>query len=126
MNIKPIKTRKDYRAALETIDGLMGAKPNTAAGDRLDVLVTLVEAYEAGHFPMEAPDPIAAIEFRMEQEGLERKDLEPMIGSRGRVSEILRGRRPLTLAMIRNLSSGLRIPAAVLIQQTRQREKDPA
>lgn len=90
---------------------------DTPEGDRLDVLATLVEAYEARHFPIEAPDPIAAIEFRMEQRGLSRKHLEPMIGGRGRVSEVLSGKRRLSLGMIRNLQKGLGIPAEILLRE---------
>jgi HTH-type transcriptional regulator/antitoxin HigA len=118
MNITPIKTRADYKAALKTIGGLMDAKRNTPEGDRLDVLSTLVDAYEAENFPIEAPDPVEAIKFRMEQEGLARKDLEPMIGNRARVSEVLSGKRGLSLSMIRRLNTGLNIPAGVLIQET--------
>ena len=124
MNIKPIKTRNDHKLALKAIERLMDAKPNTPQGDRLDVLVTLVEAYESRTFPIEAPDPIEAIKFRMEQGGLERKDLEPMIGSRSRVSEVLSGKRGLTLPMIRALTSGLGIPAGVLIQDSRRRAEE--
>ncbi|MCE2926677.1 MAG: transcriptional regulator [Rickettsiales bacterium] len=115
MEIKPIKTKRDYQAALKQIESLMDAAPGSKRGDRLDVLVTLVEAYEAKHFAIDAPDPIAAIEFAMEQKGLTRKDLEPFIGSRARVSEVLNYKRPLTLAMIRNLHAGLGLPAEVLI-----------
>ncbi len=115
MEIKPIKTKRDYQAALKAIESLMDAAPGSKRGDRLDVLVTLVEAYEAKHFAIDAPDPIAAIEFAMEQKGLTRKDLEPFIGSRARVSEVLNYKRPLTLAMIRNLHTGLGLPAEVLI-----------
>jgi HTH-type transcriptional regulator/antitoxin HigA len=116
MDIKPIRTRKDYRAALREIERLWDADPGTPDGDRVDVLVTLIEAYEAKHYPIEPPDPIAAIEFMMEQKGLARRDLEPAIGSRGRVSEVLTKRRPLTLPMIRSLSHLLDIPAEILVQ----------
>ena len=116
MDIKPIKTARDYRQALKAIEALMDAKRNTPEGDRLDVLVTLVEAYEAKHHAIEAPNSIDAIEFAMEQRGLTRRDLEPFIGSRARVSEVLNRRRPLTLPMIRNLHRGLQIPAELLIQ----------
>lgn len=122
MDIKPIKTDADHRAALAEIEVLMNAEPGTPEGDRLDVLVTLVEAYEATRFPITAPDPIAAIEFRMEQMGLSRKDLEPILGPRGRVSEVLSGRRRLSLAMIRRLNAGLNIPAEVLINQPEDRK----
>ena len=116
MDIKPIKTDADYEAVLQEIDRLMDAEPDTPEGDRLDVLVTLVEAYEAKQYPIEDPDPIATIVHRMEALGMTRKDLEPMIGARGRVAEILERKRPLTLTMIRRLTQGMRIPAAVLIQ----------
>ena len=116
MEIRPIKTEDDYRAALDEASNLMEAAADTLEGDRLDLLATLIERYEARHYPIEAPDPIAAIEFMMEQKGLTRRDLEPAIGSRGRVSEILTRKRPLTLAMIRELSPLLSLPADVLIQ----------
>lgn len=115
MEIKPIKNERDYRRALKEIDGLMGARANTADGDRLDVLVTLVEAWEEKHWPIDLPDPIEAILFAMEQRGLSRRDLEPLIGSRARVAEVLNHKRPLTLPMIRRLHQGLGIPAEVLI-----------
>ncbi len=121
MEIRPIKSDADYEATLAEIDGLMNAAPDTPEGDRLDVLTTLVEAYEAKYFPIDAPDPIDAILFRMEQLELKRKDLEPLIGSRGRVSEVLSGRRNLTLPMIRKLSEKLSIPAEVLIREPRSR-----
>ncbi len=116
MKIRPIRTKADYRAALKEAERLWHAEPGTAQGDRVDVLVTLIEAYEAKHHPIPAPDPIAAIEFMMEQKGLSRRELEPAIGSRGRVSEILSRKRPLTLPMVRELSALLQIPAEVLIQ----------
>jgi HTH-type transcriptional regulator/antitoxin HigA len=116
MEIRPIRTKADYRAALKEVERLWDADPGTPSGDRVDVLVTLIEAYEAKHFPVPAPDPVAAIEFMMEQKGLRRRDLEPAIGSRGRVSEVLTRKRPLTLPMVRELSTLLDIPAAVLIQ----------
>jgi HTH-type transcriptional regulator / antitoxin HigA len=116
MEIKPLKTESDYEAALAEIAQLMGAEPDTPEGDRLDVLVTLVEAWEAKHFPIEAPDPIEVIKHRMEAQGLTRRDLEPMLGSRSRVSEVLSRRRPLSLTMIRRLSRDMRIPADLLIQ----------
>jgi len=93
VDIKPIKTERDYEPALAHIAALMDARPNTVAGDELDVLTTLVEAYEALHFPIEPADPVDAILFRMEQQGLERKDLEPFLGSRHRVSEVLNNSR---------------------------------
>lgn len=117
MIIKPIKTQRDYHRALKEIDRLMDAKPNTPNGDRLDLLTTLVSAWEERHFPIDSPDPVAAILFAMEQRGLTRRDLEPFIGSRARVAEILGRKRPLTLPMIRRLHAGLGIPAEVLISE---------
>jgi HTH-type transcriptional regulator/antitoxin HigA len=118
MDIKPIRTKADYRAALKTVESLMQAKANTPAGDRLDVLVTLIEAYEARHFPMDLPDAVEAIKFRMEQQGLTAKDLEPLIGRSNRVDEVLNRKRGLTLAMIQKLHLGLGIPAESLLKQT--------
>lgn len=115
MQIHPIRSRDDHRRAVARIEALMSAIPNTPEGDELDVLATLVDAYEAKHFIMDAPSPVAAILFRMEQEHLSRKDLEPMIGSRARVSEVLTGKRPLTLDMVRRVRSGLGISADLLI-----------
>ncbi len=115
MQIRPIRTEKDHDAALARIDELMGAKAGSPEGDELDVLVTLVCAYEEKHFPMDPSDPLMAIQFRMEQQGLTRKDLEPMIGSRARVSEVLTGKRPLTLPMIRRVRDGLGISADLLV-----------
>ena len=103
MTIRPIRNRSDHESAVKRIQTLMSAKPGTDDGDELDVLATLVDAYEAKHLPVESPDPIEAIRFRMEQMGLERKDLEPLIGSRARVSEVLNKRRGLSLKMIRAL-----------------------
>ena len=116
MELKPIKTDADFRAALADIEALWDAEPDTPDGDHLDLLMTLVEAYERRHHPMPPADPIAAIEFMMEQRGLTRADLEPIIGSSGRVSEVLNRRRALSLSMIRRLSDELRIPAEILIQ----------
>lgn len=116
MEIRPIRTRADYRKALKEAERLWRAEPGTLAGDRVEVLATLIEAYEARYYPIPAPDPIAAIEFMMEQKGLSRRDLEPAIGSRGRVSEIFTRKRPLTLPMVRALSALLDIPADVLVQ----------
>jgi HTH-type transcriptional regulator/antitoxin HigA len=116
MRIKPIKTEADYEAALEEVERLFGAKPNTPEADRLEVLTTLIEAYEERHYPIPLPDPIEAILYHMESRGLERRDLEPFIGSRARVSEVLNRRRPLTMEMIRSLNKDLGIPAEVLIQ----------
>jgi HTH-type transcriptional regulator/antitoxin HigA len=116
MDIKPIKTKADYRAVLKEIEGLMMAHANTPEGERLDVLVTLVEAYERKHYAMELPDPIEAVKLRMESLGLKPKDLQPMIGGLNRVYEVLNYTRPLTLAMIRRLHEGLGIPAECLIK----------
>lgn len=115
ITIEPIKTEASYEKVLARIEILMDAELNTQDGDELDVLVTLVEAYEAKHYPITSPDPIEAIQFRMEQMELTRKDLEPYIGSSGRVSEILNRKRMLTLDMIRKLHSGLNIPLESLI-----------
>ena len=118
MNIKPIKSDADHKTALAEIEDLWNAKEGTPRGDRLEVLITLVEAWEETHHPIGSPDPIEAILFRMDQEGLARKDLEPFIGPRQRVSDILTGKRSLSLRMIRNLHTGLGIPADVLIQES--------
>ena len=118
MEIKPIRTKADYRAALKAVESLMGAKARTPEGDRLDVLVTLIEGYERQHFPMDLPDAVEAIKFRMEQQGLTPKDLEPLIGRSNRVYEVLNRRRGLTLAMIQKLHAGLGIPAESLLRQT--------
>lgn len=120
MNIRPIHTEADYRAALADISALMESDPapGTPKGDRLDILATLVQAYEARHFPIDAPDPVEAIKFRMEQSGLTVKDLEPIIGRPNRVYEVLSRKRPLTLAMIRRLHRSLGIPAEVLIAES--------
>jgi HTH-type transcriptional regulator/antitoxin HigA len=116
MDIKPIKTEADYEAVLEEIEHLMDAESDTQEGDRLDVLTTLAEAWEEKHHRIEDPDPIEAILHRMEALGLARKDLEPMIGTRARVSEVLSRKRPLTINMIRKLNKEMRIPAEVLIR----------
>jgi HTH-type transcriptional regulator / antitoxin HigA len=121
MDIKPIKTKADYKAALKAVESLMSAKANTPEGDRLDVLVTLVEAYERKHFPMELPDAVEAIKFRMEQQGLTAKALEPVIGRMNRVYEVLARRRPLTLRMIEGLHRRFGIPAESLIKQSVRR-----
>lgn len=121
MEIRPIRTKADHRQALKEVERLWDADPGTPDGDRVDVLVTLIEAYEERHFPIPAPDPIAAIEFMLEQKGLTRRDLEPAIGSRGRVSEILTRKRPLTLPMVRALSKLLDIPTEILAQDYRTR-----
>jgi len=121
MDIKPIKTAADYRAALAEVDSLMSAGPDTPEGEKLDVLVTLIEAYEAKHFPMEFPDPVGAIKFEMDRRGLTVKDLEPMIGKSNRVYEILNHKRSLTLKMIWKLHDSLGIPAESLIKPTQVR-----
>jgi len=116
MKLKPIKSEEDYENALQEIDRLWDVKGETPESDIREVLVTLVEAYEKHHYELPPPDPIAALEYFMESRGWTRKDLEPYIGSRGRVSEILGRKRPLTLAMIRRLEQATGIPAAILIQ----------
>ena len=115
MQIRPIRTAEDHRAAVARVEELMTAEPGTPEGDELDVLATLAAAYEAKHHVIDAPDPVAAIQFRMEQQRLSRKDLEPLIGSRARVSEVLTGKRALTLEMVRRVKSGLGISADLLI-----------
>lgn len=116
MDVTPIKTDADFRAALAEIERLWDVEPDTPDGDRLDILMTLVEAYERRHHPMPPADPIAAIEFMMEQRGMTRADLEPIIGSSGRVSEVLNRRRALSVSMIRRLSEALQIPPEILIR----------
>lgn len=116
VEVNPIRTEQDHDAALGEIETLMGAVPGTAEGDRLDVLVTLVQAYEAEHHAIEAPDPISLLHFVLEQRGLDRTALQPMLGNRGRVSEVMARRRPLTLAMIRRLQAGLDLPADILVR----------
>ncbi len=116
MEIKPVKNDADYQAALEEIEDLFAAAPDTPEGDRLEVLTTLVEAYEEKHYSIPLPDPIEAILYHMESRGLTRRDLDLYIGSRARVSEVLNRKRPLTMGMIRNLHKGLGIAAEVLIQ----------
>ena len=122
MNIKPIRTEADNKLALAEISKLMARDPaiGTPAGDRLDVLVTLVQAFEARQYRMDLPDPVAAIKFRMDQQGLTPRDLEPMIGSRARVSEVLGGKRALSMAMVWRLHKGLGIPAQSLIRPPRE------
>jgi HTH-type transcriptional regulator/antitoxin HigA len=115
MTIKPIKTERDYRKTLKEIDRLWDAKPNTRKGDRLDVLVTLVEAYEQRHYKIEPPDPIEAIKFRMEQLGMKPADLAKILGGRSRVSEVLNKKRKLTVRMMRSLRKHLAIPAESLL-----------
>lgn len=118
MEIKPIKTDADYRAALQEVESLMTADPNTPEGEKLDVMVTLIEAYEHKHFPLDLPDPVEAIKFEMEQKGLTVKDLEPMIGKSNRVYEVLNRKRTLTLKMIRKLHQELDIPVESLIKES--------
>lgn len=115
MNIQPIRTEKDHRLALARIEAIFDARPGTAEGDELEVLGILVDEYERRHFPIDAPDPIEAVKFRMEQLGLTQKDLADLVGSRSRASEILSGARPLSLRLIRLLNRTLGIPADVLI-----------
>lgn len=117
MNLKIIKTDREYRAAMVRIDQIFAAKPRTPEGDELELLLLLVENYEEEAFPIDLPDPVTAIRFRMDQQGLKQKDLEPYIGSKSKVSEVLSGRRDLSLTMIRKLATGLGIPADVLLRQ---------
>jgi HTH-type transcriptional regulator/antitoxin HigA len=126
MDIKPIRTKTNYRAALKAVESLMTAKANTPEGDRLEVLTTLVEAYERTHFPMDLPDAVEAIKFRMEQSGLTVKDLEPVIGRKNRVYEILSRRRLLTLRMIEGLHTKFGIPAESLLKQRAERSPNSA
>lgn len=120
-DLKPIRTEADYEAALVEVESLWGAKGGTPMGDRLDILATLIDAYEAKHYPMDPPDPIEAIRFRMEQQGLTRKDLEPMIGTRNRIAEVFNRKRGLSIEMIRQLHEKLGIPADILIRPTQNR-----
>ncbi len=121
--LKPIRTRTDYELAMAEIERLWGPKSGTPDADRLDILATLVDTYEAKHFPMDPPDPIDAITFRMEQQGLTRKDLEGVLGSRTRVAEVLNRRRGLSINMIRRLHEQLGISAEVLIRPTSRGRK---
>lgn len=116
MEIRPVRTQTDYQEALREIESLFNAAPNTLEYDRLDVLSTLVEAYEKAHFPIELPDPIEAIQYYMDARGWSRRDLESCLGSRARVSEVLSRKRSLTLEMIRKLNQKLGIPPEILIQ----------
>jgi HTH-type transcriptional regulator / antitoxin HigA len=120
--LKPIRSKADYKKALAEVERLWGSKSGTPKGDRLDVLATLIDAYETQHFPMDPPDPIEAIQFRMEQQGLSRKDLEPLIGTRARVAEVMNHRRSLSIDMIRRLHEQLGISAETLIRPTREEE----
>lgn len=119
--IRPIRTKRDHEAALKEIERLWGAKTGTLDGDRLDVLATLVDAYETEHYQMDPPDPVEAIKFRMEQQGLTRRDLEEIIGTRTRIAEVLNRKRGLSIAMIRRLHERLGISAEVLIRPSRKR-----
>lgn len=119
VELKPIRSSADHEAALDEVGRLWGAEAGSREGDRLDVLATLIDAYEQRQFPMDPPDPIDAILFRLEQMGLTRKDLEPIIGSRGRVTEVLGRKRNLSIEMIRNIHDKLGISAEVLIRPTR-------
>lgn len=120
MDIKPIKTEIDYQTALDDIAQLFDAEPNTPDGDKLEILTTLVQAYEEEHYPIDFPDAVDALNYWMESRGLERKDLQMFIGTRARISEILNRKRELTLTMIRKLNEGLKIPAELLIKKTNQ------
>jgi len=126
MQIRPIKTDADHDAALREIERLWGAREGSEEADRPEVLLTLVEAYERAHFPVEAPDPIEAIKFRLEQQGADVRALVGILGSRTRVYEVLRRDRPLSLAMIRRLHERLQIPAEVLIRPGKKRRRKPA
>lgn len=117
MEIKPIKTEKDYDLALKRVNALFDAKPNTDEGDELDILVTLIEKYEKIHYPIPEPDPIEAIKFAMEQRGLTDADLGHLLNSRSRVSEIFKRKRALTIKQIRVLTKELQIPASILIKE---------
>src|SRR5262249_41993176 len=125
MKPKIIKTEAEYQATLARIEQIFDAKPGTARGDELELLLLLVETYEDRVYPIDLPDPIAALRFRMEQEGLKSKDLVPYIGSKSKVSEVLSGQRPLSLTMIRKLVTGLRSPAEVALRETQSRRTRP-
>jgi HTH-type transcriptional regulator/antitoxin HigA len=120
-DLKPIRTEADYEAAMEEVARLWNSKGGTPKGDRLDVLVTLIEAYEAKHHAMDAPDPVEAIKFRMEQQGMTRRDLEGIIGTRTRIADVLNRKRDLSIGMIRRLHDKLGIPAEVLIRPSRKK-----
>src|SRR5690348_3175706 len=124
--MKPIKTEADHKAALREIERLWGAKEGTPEGDHLDILATLIEAYEEAHFPIDFPDPVEAIKFRLEQQGEDKKALVGVIGNRTRVYEILRRDRPLSLAMIRRLNAKFHILAEILIRPVKIRKKRQA
>jgi HTH-type transcriptional regulator/antitoxin HigA len=121
--VKPIRTEADYEAAVGEVEALWGSKSGTPAGDRLDVLATLIDAYETANYPMDPPDPVEAIKFRMAQQGMTRRDLEEIIGTRTRIAEVLNRKRGLSIGMIRRLHDRLGISADVLIRPSR---KDPA
>jgi HTH-type transcriptional regulator / antitoxin HigA len=123
MEIKPIRTKADYERTLQEIELLWGTREGTSEGDRLDVLATLVAAYEEKHFPMDSPEPIEAIRFRLEQQGLDSRALIGIVGSRSRVYEVMQGKRALSLEMIRRLHQRFGIPADVLIQPTTKRRR---
>jgi HTH-type transcriptional regulator/antitoxin HigA len=119
-DVKPIRSKRDHEIALKEVERLWGAKTGTREGDRLDVLATLIDAYETENYPMDPPDPIEAIKFRMEQQGLTRRDLEEIIGTRTRIAEVLNRKRALSIAMIRRLHERLGISAEVLIRPSRR------
>ena len=119
--VKPIRSAKDYEKTMQEVETLWGSKNGTPKGDRLDVLATRIDAWEAVNYPMDPPDPIEAIKFRMEQQGLTRKDLEGIIGTRARIAEVLDRKRGLSIAMIRRLNAELHIPAEVLIRPSRKK-----
>ena len=121
--VRPIRSPADYKAALAEVERLWGANLGTSDGDRLDILATLIDVYEADHYPMDPPDPIEAIKFRMEQRGLTRRDLEGIIGTRTRIAEVLNRKRGLSIEMIRRLHDSLGISAEVLIRPTREAAK---
>ena len=118
--IKPSRTETDYEAAMGEVEALWGSKSGTPEGDRLDVLATLIDAYESTQYPMDPPDPVEAIKFRMEQQGLTRRDLESIIGTRTRIAEVLNRKRSLSIGMIRRLNEKLGISADILIRPTRK------
>ncbi len=120
-SLKPIRSEVDYKAALQEMKRLWGAKLGTPRGDRLDVLATLIDVYELEHHPVDPPDPVEAIRFRMEQQGLTRRDLEDIIGTRTRIAEVLNRKRALSIGMIRRLHEKLGIPAEVLIRPSRRK-----
>lgn len=126
VQVEPIRSERDHEAALAQVEVLMAARPGTPDGDRLEVLSMLIEAYETEHYSIEAPDPIALVEYVMEQRGLDRADLGKYIGSRGRVSEVLTKTRALSLPMIRKLHDGLGLPADALVKPYRLRKSKAA